>query len=87
MKISPMELWYPQLANIHNSTMAKNHVIMTTPETFPTVTPACYIHTSTLQKEHINLSDPQPYPVVTPVSNIKLSAGAKQYFINSIGVS
>ena len=84
MKINPMQLWYPHFANIHNSTLAKNHVLMTSPETFPTVTPACYIHTSTLKNEHINLLDPQPYPVVTPASFIKLSAGAKQYYLNGV---
>jgi len=67
------------LTNIHYSTLAKEHIVMTSPATFPTVTPACYIHMSTLEKNHINLLDPQPYPVVTPASNIKLSAGAKQY--------
>lgn len=59
---------------------------MSSPATFPTVNPACYIHRSTLIKEHLALPDTQPYPVITPASHIKLSAGAKQYFINSIGV-
>jgi hypothetical protein len=86
MNISPMQLWYPQLANIHNSTLAKEHLLMSSLATFPTVTPACYIHRSTLIKEHLALPDPQPYPVITPASHIKLSTGAKQYFINSIGI-
>jgi hypothetical protein len=81
MKISPIQMWY---SHIHNSTLAKEHILMTSPSTFPTVTPSCYIHTSTLQKEHINPLDPQPYPVVTPASFIKLSAGAKQYYMNSV---
>jgi hypothetical protein len=86
MKINPMQLWYPQLANIHNSTLAKEHLLMSSPATSPTATPACYIHRSTLIKEHLALPDPQPYPVITPASHIKLSTGAKQYFINSIGI-
>ena len=81
-----MQLWYPQLANIHNSTLAKEHLLMSSPATSPTATPACYIHRSTLIKEHLALPDPQPYPVITPASHIKLSTGAKQYFINSIGI-
>ena len=77
-----MELWYPQLANIHNSTMAKNHVIMTTPETFPTVTPACYIHTSTLQKEHINLSSQRTQQLEVQILMIYLLLFTLNYLIN-----